>query len=178
MADDKMYQALMERQADLAINGPKIDQCPICGGATGRLPWQTKEGLFEQIYGYHYSCAKQADASQYLEFEKDWNKLQEIEAKKKGKLAPQAGSAGAKIQQAVRRRLEEEAGRAGHPNKRVQPSPAQKDAPATQPTAEQPASESTPVSETEEQRANKVDDELSTLKDENKEDGEKTREKE
>ena len=143
MADDKAYLALMEKEVNFAVNGPKIDQCPICGSPTGRLPWQTKEGLFEQIYGYHYACAKAAETSQYKEFGAEYQRLVETKARKEGKPLPQAGTAGAKIQQAVQRRLDELSQQTGSPNRMVQPSQA----PAKL-AAETPASEPEAVQET------------------------------
>jgi len=97
---------ILQKEADLTVYGPKIDQCPICGGPTGQIPWQTKEGLFEQMYGYHMDCSRKAQTPHYARFMVEWDKIKDTKAKKEGAEAA-SGTQGERTADAVRKRLQE-----------------------------------------------------------------------
>ena len=76
---DKEFMNIMEKDAAMQVYGSQMEQCPICGDPTGRVPWHMgKNALFEHTYGMHYDCAKAAEAPQFKQFEFDYNNAERV----------------------------------------------------------------------------------------------------
>jgi len=80
---DKDYESIMAKEADRGVFGLPSEQCPICGNACPPIKALSKEAIFQNTYGAHYVCSRDANTPAYMEFEKEFVKSKSIADKKK-----------------------------------------------------------------------------------------------
>ena len=87
MTKDNNYMDVMSKDAQRVAFGLPAEQCHVCGEKAPLVHATSKEAVFQNDYGLHYSCAKHANTPEYLQFEKDWTPLSDVAQKKKAQQA-------------------------------------------------------------------------------------------
>ena len=75
---DKDYESLMAKETDRQVFGLPSEQCPICGNACPPIKALSKEAIFQNTYGAHYVCSRDANTPAYIEFEREFVKSKSI----------------------------------------------------------------------------------------------------
>ena len=86
---DKEYIDMLTKETMNEIRGLPDEQCPICGNkvhVTKNIRFLTKEALFQNTYGVHYVCARDADTPAFKEFELEWTRMNKVNEARKQQL--------------------------------------------------------------------------------------------
>jgi len=78
---------ILARDAQKGAFGMPSEQCPICGMPAPRIKSPSKEAQFQNEYGIHYMCARDANSAEYQVFEKNFKPLEDVAKKKREQTA-------------------------------------------------------------------------------------------